>query len=76
MRGNWPRVYFHHVSQRSTQKNKKRLTFDNYVLTWFLVALALTAGLASQAITLMSEGLTLLAGQDPCHQLILDKEDQ
>ena len=58
------------------QDNSRQLTLDNYVLTGLFVALALTTHLVGKAITLMSEGPTMLTSQDSCHQLILDMEDQ
>ena len=71
-----PRIYYHHVSARTIQEKKRQLTLNNYVLTSLFVALALTADLVGKAITLMSEGPTMLTSQDSCHQLILDMEDQ
>ena len=67
MGGNRPMFYYHRVSTRMPQEDMGQLTLDNHILTSLLVALALTAGLGSQTITIMSEGLTALTSQDMHH---------
>jgi len=49
------------------QEDTGQLTLNNHILTSIFVMLALTAGLGSQTITIMSEGLTALTSQDPHH---------
>src|SRR5882724_7715012 len=53
-----------------------RLTQDHNILAGLLVALASATDSVGEAITLMSEGLTLLTHQSTCNQLILKREDQ
>jgi len=46
--------------QGCPKKTQGKLTLNNHILTSIFVMLALTAGLGSQTITIMSEGLTAL----------------
>ena len=56
------------------KKRRARLTLNN-VLTGLFVALTSATDPVRETITLMSEGLTPLACQDACHQLILNTKD-
>src|SRR5882724_12099928 len=58
------------------RETRGRLTNDLNILASLLVVLASAADSVREAVTLMSEGLTLLTHWSVHHQLILKREDQ